>query len=90
MARVNVEVGAVFSREGRITPVMLWWPDGRSFSIDRVLDVRRAASLKGGGIGLRYTCRIRGKERYLFYENPTWFVEVDDQEAAICADDSPS
>ena len=44
--------------------------------IDRVLDVRRAASLKAGGMGIRYTVRINGKQSYLFYEEPRWFVEA--------------
>ena len=43
--------------------------------IDRVLDVRRAASLKAGGIGLRYTIRIHGKATHLYFEDPQWFVE---------------
>lgn len=39
------------------------------------MDVRRAASLKAGGTGLRYRCLIGGRERYLFFEDPRWFVE---------------
>ena len=39
------------------------------------MDVRRAASLKAGGTGLRYRCLIGGRERNLFYEDPRWFVE---------------
>ena len=42
---------------------------------DRILDRRRAASLKAGGIGMRYTCRILGQRSYLYYEEPRWFVE---------------
>ena len=43
--------------------------------IDRVLDVRPAASLKAGGAGLRYTVRIGRTETYLFLEETRWFVE---------------
>ena len=59
---------------------MLFWWGGKRYDVDRVLDVRRAASLKGGGLGIRYTCRILGKERYLFFDDAAqqWFVEVDD------------
>ena len=60
---------------GNITPISVVWEDGRSFEIDRVLDVRRAASLKAGGIGVRYLCRISGRETFLYYEDPRWFVE---------------
>ena len=78
MAKKYVEVCAVFKPDGRMIPIWLWWDDRRKYTIDRVLDVRRAASLKAGGVGLRYTCRILGRERYLYYEDPAWFVEVPD------------
>lgn len=78
MAKKYVEVCAVFKPDGRMILILLWWDDRRKYTIDRVLDVRRAASLKAGGVGLRYTCRILGRERYLYYEDPAWFVEVPD------------
>ena len=43
---------------------------------DRILDIRRAASLKAGGAGIRYTCRIRGRVKYLWLEESRWFVEA--------------
>ena len=49
--------------------------DGTVYEIDRILDKRRAASIKAGGIGMRYTCRISGRRSYLYYEEPRWFVE---------------
>lgn len=52
---------------------------GRSYhvyEIQKVTDVRRAASLKAGGAGIRYTCIVDGKESHLFYEdNNMWFME---------------
>lgn len=76
MARkVFVEVIAKFDTEGNITPLSIRWEDGTNFSIDRVLDKRRAASLKAGGQGIRYTIRINNRQTYLFYEEPRWFVE---------------
>lgn len=79
MARkVYVEVVAMFDADGNITPLSITWEDGRVYNIDRVLDVRRAASLQAGGIGMRYRCRIAGKETYLWYEMPRWFVEGKD------------
>ena len=73
--KVYVEVTALFDLEGNMTPLEIFWEDGRRFEIDRVLDRRRAASLKAGGVGIRYLCRIRGRETYLFCEGPRWFVE---------------
>ena len=77
MARkVYVEVTARFDTDGRITPLSLTWEDGTVFEIGRVLDCRRAASLKVGGIGMRYTVRIGNQQSYLYYEDPRWFVEA--------------
>ena len=76
MARkVYVEVTAKFDTEGNITPLSVTWEDGTVYEIDRILDKRRAASLKAGGIGMRYTCLIPGRQSYLYYEEPRWFVE---------------
>lgn len=75
--KVFVAVTARFDREGQITPLSIEWEDGRVFAVDRVLDRRRAASLKAGGAGIRYTVRIQGRETYLFYDlcDKKWFVE---------------
>lgn len=76
MARkVYVEVTAKFDTEGNITPLSVTWEDGTVYEIDRILDKRRAASIKAGGIGMRYTCLISGRQSYLYYEEPRWFVE---------------
>jgi hypothetical protein len=70
-----VAVAAEFSTDGRMRPMWIRWTDGRKYEIDRISDCRRAASLRAGGAGLRYTCRIQGQTRFLFYEeNYRWFV----------------
>ena len=74
--KVYVDVTAEFSKEGVLTPKSFVWEDGRRYDIQQVKDIRRAASLKAGGVGMRYTCIIDGKESYLYYEdNNMWFVE---------------
>jgi hypothetical protein len=70
-----VEVTAKFGPDGQITPIAVTWDDGRVFTIDRVLDARRAASLKVGGTGMRYLCEFNGKRTFLYFEDPAWFVE---------------
>lgn len=74
--KVYVDVLAAWSRDGRITPRVVKWEDGRRFPIDRVLDVRPAASLKAGGAGTRYTVRIGQTQSFLFLEQDRWFVEA--------------
>lgn len=70
-----MEVTAKFDKDGNITPLSIIWEDGTLFEIDQVLGIRRAASLKAGGQGIRYTIRIGSNRTYLFYEEPHWFVE---------------
>ena len=54
----------------------IYWPENRElYEVDKVLDVRPAASLKAGGAGIRYTCRIQGKETFIWLEDTRWFVE---------------
>ena len=73
--KINLKVNAEFDIDGTIRPTSIVWEDGRIFEIDRILDVRRAASLKAGGVGMRYICRIRGKKVLLFNEEGHWFME---------------
>ncbi len=82
--KVYVEVIASFDVNGEVNPLSLKWEDGRIYEIDKILDVRPTASLKGGGAGTRYLVRINGQERYLFCEGQNvmnrhsfcrWFIE---------------
>ncbi len=73
--KLYIKVEALFYPDGRLCPIAFWWENGRRYYIDRVTDVCRAASLKAGGIGIRYTCNVLGKQIYLFYEEDRWFME---------------
>ena len=82
--RVYIRVIARFDPDGSIVPISFTWLDGRSYAIDKVLDMKPRPATKAGGFGNRYRVRICGKERYLFLEAPfeerdtalRWFVEV--------------
>ncbi len=75
--KVYVDVGVEFSSDGFMRPLWVRMPDGQTFGVDRVRQCVRAASRKVGGIGLRYTVVISGKECCLYYEeNYRWFVEA--------------
>lgn len=73
--KVYVQVNAIFYPDGRLLPLSFIWEDGQSYAIDKVLGVIRAASLKAGGTGMRYTCMVHGRETCLFYEEDRWFME---------------
>ena len=65
-------------------PRAIVWEDGHRYEIDRVIDVRPAYAAKAGGQGDRYTIKVGGQQKYLFFERSTnlsgdiigrWFVE---------------
>lgn len=74
-AKVYVEVDAHFSKDGELLPRAVIWEDGHRYGIDKVTQITRRASMKAGGVGIRYTCMIGGRQSYLFYEVDKWFVE---------------
>lgn len=74
--RKNITVIAKMQDDGKIIPLTILWNNEKSFEIDKVLDIRKKASTKGGGKGLRYTCKILGQERFLWLDDSIWFVEV--------------
>jgi hypothetical protein len=76
MAKIFIEVTAKHNIDGSVRPLTLKWTDGRVFEIDRLIDACQAPSLKGGGLGIRYTCRIYNKEVYLFDDEGCWFIET--------------
>ena len=83
-SKVYVGVDVRFSETGAMLPRCLIWEDGTRYEIDRVMAVRRAAAMRAGGCGDRYTIRVRGQLRYLFFERSVgpcedccgrWFIE---------------
>ena len=71
-----VKIDVSFDEEGLMKPLRIYWNNNIKYEIDKVLDCKQAASFKAGGQGIRYTVRICGKERFVWYENPKWFVEA--------------
>lgn len=76
MRKVFVDVIVKYNKDGGQAPLAVIWEDGRKYEVERVTDVRRAASLKAGGCGMRYRCRIKGKETFLWLEDDRWFIEA--------------
>ena len=77
--KVYVDVNEDRLKDGRLTPLSFVWEDNVRYKIDKVIDVRPAASLKAGGAGLRYTVMIKGREVFMFLEDEKdavkWFME---------------
>lgn len=73
-----VHVVADHFEDGTVLPREIIWEDGRTFEIARVLDRRRAASMRVGGVGLRFVVLLEGADspRVLYCEGDRWFVEA--------------
>lgn len=64
-----VPVTVHFDANGKMRPIEIEFDE-----IRRYHNVRRAACQSVGGVGERYTCRIRGRESYLWFKKGRWFV----------------
>lgn len=82
--KIYVEVIAAFKKEGLLLPRTIVWEDGRTFPVEKILDLRPAPAQKAGGQGDRYTILVGGRLSFLFFERSTavtgnnlgrWFVE---------------
>ncbi|MBQ8451985.1 MAG: hypothetical protein IJ538_04360 [Clostridia bacterium] len=74
--RKNICVIAKMNEDGVISPLSFFW-NGEQFAVQKVLERRKAASLKGGGTGIRFKCEINQKTHFMWLDGYTWFVEVD-------------
>ncbi|MEA5018645.1 MAG: hypothetical protein VB009_08060 [Erysipelotrichaceae bacterium] len=73
--KIYIDVVSIHYKSGTIKPLFIVWENGQKYAIDKVKNITRAASLKAGGCGIRYTCMINNQERYLFLEENKWFIE---------------
>ena len=82
--KVYVPVEVAFDENGHMYPRLIHWENGKTYEVDRILDVRPAPAARAGGQGDRYTIRVCGRESYLFFERSPvlagvelgrWFVE---------------
>lgn len=77
--KAYVDVTEVRLKDGRLIPISLVWEDNETYEIDKIIDIRPAATLKAGGTGIRYTVRIQNKITFMYLEEDCditrWFVE---------------
>ena len=72
-----LEVIAKFNINGQVIPLYIDY-NKRRYKIDKIKQIIPAVSLKSGGLGLRYTCKISGQDYYLFLEEDHWFIDKKD------------
>ena len=83
--RRYVDVIARWRDDGRIEPLAVCWPDGRSFQVDEVVGAPISDTFPGAAVHTqRYTVRIGGHTTHLYLERRSegkgaqlrWFVEM--------------
>ncbi|MDR1065339.1 MAG: hypothetical protein LBL25_03120 [Oscillospiraceae bacterium] len=77
--KVYVDVTERRLKDGGLIPLSFVWEDGVEYTVDGILDARPAASLKAGGMGLRFTVRVKRRETFMYLEEERglcrWFME---------------
>lgn len=76
MTKKYIEVLAKFHNDGKIVPLAFINENGSKYAISRVTDITKAASMRLGGLGIRYTCYIGNRMFYLFLEDNKWFLDM--------------
>ena len=74
MNKKYVKVITEIDEIGKKTPKIIVYDD-REFVVDKVIDMKKCASLRVGGVGERYKIRINGHETNLYFEKDKWFVK---------------
>ena len=77
--KVYVKVTAFVDTNGNVYPISFVWEDGFKYEIDKISEIRPAASQKAGGIAMRYSIKVRNQQTYIWYEENhdcrRWFLE---------------
>ena len=78
--KIYVSVSVECTKEGHLVPKAIFWEDGRTYEIQKITDIRRAACPAAGATGIRYTIYVDGFEKHLYYgDDRRWFVEASAQ-----------
>ena len=74
MNQVGIAVNCSVDEDGIIVPRLVYWGDGRRWTVERVLHTCRSPDLSFSGV--RYTVLIEGAEKYLYRDDTRWYVDA--------------
>lgn len=75
IGRVNVRCRVECDVDGTLTPQVVYWPDGRTFTVDLVAGRSAMTPVPGGRERVRYDCVIKGRPKQLYWDGVRWYVE---------------
>lgn len=65
----------------RVIPLKILTQESQTLIVDKITDISRQASLKAGGLGVRYTCYVTDetedvqKQIYIYKDENDWYLE---------------
>lgn len=73
---IYVDVVALMSKNGVLTPLFIVWDNGVRYKIEKSI-IKGQRVCEGGGNGLLYIIKVEGITRRLFYNRfqNAWFIE---------------
>lgn len=74
MNKQFVDVTSVSYSDGTVRPLLIQWPDGRTFEITRTMHVAAPAANEYEGIC--YTVLIGKQERHIYRVGSRWYVRM--------------
>lgn len=72
--RKYIEVYAQWDKEGHVTPLAVELDNEKRYRVERVVRKHPMSVIVNGGIGMRYTVVIDGRERHLYYDGRWWIL----------------
>ena len=86
MEKVNVSVESITYADGSIVPLKIFWADGRTWNIKRVIHM--AEPVNNEFEGIRYTILIGSAVKNIYRLGSSWYVYTSDGSSLTEADSS--
>lgn len=86
MSRVYISVESITYTDGFIKPIKIFWEDGRTWNIKRVLHV--AEPIDNEFEAIRYTVLIGSAEKNIYRSGASWYVFTRDDSDYMEVDSS--
>ena len=74
LRKIPINLIANFTEKGIVYPLTFLY-DKKEYKIEKTLDIEEAISRKSGGLGIRYTVKVKNTIIYLWLINSCWYLE---------------
>ncbi len=74
LRKIPINLIANFTEKGIVYPITFLY-DEKEYKIEKTLNIEEAISRKSGGLGIRYTVKVKNTIIYLWLINSCWYLE---------------